>query len=81
MMCVPVSTYLLVQVAISFTPYLLGVAGLPYVIAASVLGAMVLVQGLRGDGGSKWAREVFLTSIIYMPILFAIMVVSGRAFS
>jgi protoheme IX farnesyltransferase len=76
-----IKLYLLVQVAISFTPYLLGVAGLPYVIAASVLGAMVLVQGLRGDGGSKWAREVFLTSIIYMPILFAIMVVSGRAFS
>jgi heme o synthase len=74
-----IALYLIVQVAISFTPWLLGVAGLPYVIAATVLGAMVLVQGLRGDGSAKWAREVFLTSIIYMPILFAVMVVSGRA--
>ncbi|HEY1818089.1 MAG TPA: heme o synthase [Kofleriaceae bacterium] len=71
--------YLLVQVAISFVPWLLGVAGLPYVIAATALGAMVLVQGLRGDGSAKWAREVFLASIVYMPILFAVMVVSGRA--
>jgi protoheme IX farnesyltransferase len=76
-----IKLYLLVQVAISFTPFLLGVAGLPYAIASSLLGAMVLVQGLRGDGSAKWAREVFLTSIIYMPILFAMMVVSGRAFS
>ena len=71
--------YLLVQVAISFTPWLLGVAGVPYVVAASLLGAMVLVQGMRGDGSAKWARDVFLTSIVYMPILFAVMVVSGRA--
>jgi heme o synthase len=71
--------YLLVQVAISFTPWLLGVAGVPYVVTASLLGAMVLVQGMRGDGSAKWARDVFLTSIVYMPILFAVMVVSGRA--
>ena len=74
-----IALYLVVQVAVSFTPWLLGVAGLPYVISAAVLGAMVLVQGLRDDGSSKWAREVFLASIIYMPILFAVMVVSGRA--
>ena len=67
------------QVAISFAPWLLGVAGMPYLVAATVLGAMVLVQGLRGDGSAKWAREVFLASIVYMPILFAVMVVSGRA--
>jgi protoheme IX farnesyltransferase len=74
-----IGLFLVVQVAISFVPWLLGVAGTPYLVAASVLGAMVLVQGLRGDGNAKWAREVFLTSIIYMPILFATMVVSGRS--
>jgi protoheme IX farnesyltransferase len=74
-----IALYLVVQVAVSFLPWLLGVAGVPYLATASVLGAMVLVQGLRGDGGAKWAREVFLASIIYMPILFAVMVVAGRA--
>ena len=74
-----IALYLVVQVAVSLLPALLGVAGTPYLVAAIALGAMVLVQGLRGDGSPKWAREVFLASIIYMPILFAVMVVSGRA--
>ena len=40
---------------------------------------MVLVQAIAGDGSTKWARNVFLTSIVYLPILFAVMVASGQA--
>jgi heme O synthase-like polyprenyltransferase len=40
---------------------------------------MVLVQGFRGNGGPKWARNVFLVSLVYLPILFAVMVASGNA--
>ena len=78
--------FLVVQVAISFAPAYLGVAGLPYLIAASVLGVMVLVQAFgtrvsadtaKGDA-SRWARNVFLASLIYLPILFAVMVASGK---
>jgi heme O synthase-like polyprenyltransferase len=65
----------------------LGVAGLPYLITASVLGALVLVQGLRFSAQpgrspnetTRWARNVFLTSIVYLPVLFAVMVLDGRA--
>lgn len=73
--------YLVVQVVISFTLVPLGVTGIPYLVAAAVLGAVVLVQAARGyrDGGSKWARNVFLTSIIYLPVLFAVMVIDGKA--
>jgi protoheme IX farnesyltransferase len=71
--------FLVVQVAGSIAPWLLGVAGLPYLVTASMLGAMVLVQGFTGDGSSKWARNVFLASIVYLPILFAVMVFDGRA--
>ncbi len=71
--------FLVVQVAISFAPALLGVAGLPYLVTAAALGAMVLVQGFFGDGSMKWARNVFLTSIIYLPVLFAVMVASGQS--
>jgi heme o synthase len=74
-----IALYLVVQVAVSLLPALLGVAGTAYLVTAIALGAMVLVQGLRGDGSAKWAREVFLTSIIYMPILFAVMVFGGHA--
>jgi heme O synthase-like polyprenyltransferase len=67
-----------VQVAISIYPALLGVAGLPYLITASVLGVLVLAQAFVGDGSTKWARNVFLTSIVYLPLLFATMVASGQ---
>jgi protoheme IX farnesyltransferase len=72
--------FLVVQVAISFAPAYLGVAGTAYLVAASVLGAMVLVQAfapLRGNA-SRWARNVFLLSLIYLPLLFAVMVASGQ---
>jgi protoheme IX farnesyltransferase len=73
-----IATYLVVQVATSFTPYALGVAGVPYLVTAAVLGAFVIVQGVSGvrDGGPKWARNVFLSSIVYLPVLFAVMVLS-----
>ncbi|HEX5061772.1 MAG TPA: heme o synthase [Kofleriaceae bacterium] len=71
--------FLIVQVAVSIMPALLGVAGLPYLAAAVALGVLVLAQAFLGDGSSKWARNVFLTSIVYLPILFAVMVASGQA--
>src|SRR5262249_8649489 len=81
--------FLVVQVAVSFAPALLGGAGVPYLVTAIALGALVLAQGLSfprsasgladGAGSHKWARNVFLTSIVYLPVLFAMMVVSGNA--
>ena len=76
-----ISLYLVVQVAISLALVPLGVTGTLYLVTASLLGALVLVQGVSGlkSGGTKWARNVFLTSIIYLPVLFAVMVFDGRA--
>jgi protoheme IX farnesyltransferase len=74
-----IAIYLVVQVAMSLALFPLGVAGPIYTATAIVLGAFVLVQGLRGDGSTKWARNVFLASIVYLPVLFAIMVLDGRA--
>ena len=76
-----IGAYLIVQVAVSLAPFALGVAGTAYAIAAVTGGALVLVQGWRGvaAGDAKWARSVFLTSIVYLPILFATMVFGGHA--
>ncbi|CAN5922897.1 heme o synthase [soil metagenome] len=76
-----IGLYLIVQVAISLALVPLDVTGTLYLITASLLGALVLVQGFSGikSGGTKWARNVFLTSIIYLPVLFAVMVLDGRA--
>jgi protoheme IX farnesyltransferase len=73
--------YLVVQVAVSLALFPLGVAGLPYLVAAAVLGLAVLGQGASGlrGGTQRWARMVFLTSIVYLPALFAVMVLDGKA--
>ena len=74
-----IHVFLLVQVAVSLLPYVLGVAGLPYLVTSIVLGVMVLVQGFSGDRSHRWARNVFMTSIVYLPVLFAVMVVNGQS--
>jgi protoheme IX farnesyltransferase len=78
---VEIVLYLVVQVAVSLAVVPLGVTGVPYLVTASILGALVLVQALAGvrAGGPKWARNVFLASIVYLPVLFAVMVLDGRA--
>jgi protoheme IX farnesyltransferase len=70
--------FLFVQVAVSFAPALLGVAGLPYLAIATALGSAVVLQGVAGDATPKWARDVFLASIVYLPILFGVMVLGPR---
>jgi len=75
-----IAGWLVVQVALSLALVPLGVAGVPYLVTASVLGAFVLVQGWSGlrTGDAKWARNVFLASIVYLPLLFGVMVLGGR---
>ena len=76
-----IGIYLVVQVVVSLLPVMLGVAGSIYLATAIALGIFVLVQGLPGvrTGTTKWARNVFLASIVYLPLLFAVMVFDGRA--
>lgn len=76
--------FLGVQVAISLAPVALGVTGTLYLATAIGLGVLVLAQGVRGPkageaGMQRWARSVFVTSIVYLPILFSVMVLNGRA--
>jgi heme o synthase len=72
--------YLVAQVAVSLVLVPLGVAGLPYLVTAVLLGAAVLVQGSSGlrTGTARWARSVFLASLVYLPVLFAVMVLDGQ---
>ena len=75
-----IGIYLVVQVAVSLSLVPLGVAGPLYLATAAIAGAAVLVQGLRGvrTGTARWARNVFIASILYLPVLFAVMVLDGK---
>ena len=67
---------LLIPVSIALTP--LGVTGPVYLVAAIVLGAAFLIQALRGLGPQedvRWARQLFVLSLVYLPALTVALVV------
>lgn len=73
--------YSLVQVAVSLAPWALGIAGPVYLAIAAVLGAVFLgavFLGLARGGGPRWAKRLFLLSIVYLPIVFTALVLDGR---
>lgn len=72
--------YSIVQIGISVLPWALGVAGTIYLVVASVLGAAFLLEvgvGLVRGGGPKWAKRIFLLSIVYLPVVFTTLVLDG----
>jgi protoheme IX farnesyltransferase len=49
------------------------VAGTLYLVTALVLGGGMVAMSIRGlspEAGSKWARQLFAASLIYLPLLF-----------
>ncbi len=75
-----IALWLVVQVAVSIALTPLGVTGTWYLATAIALGAMVLGQALVGvrGGDARWAKRVFVLSIVYLPVLFTVMVLDGR---
>ncbi len=70
----------LVPVSLLLVP--LGIAGWLYLSVAAVLGAGFLVWallGLREEAGNRWARQLFIASLIYLPLLFAALAVDVAA--
>ena len=75
-----IAFYALVQLAVSLALYPLGVSGMGYLVVAAALGgayAVYAIAGLR-DGDARWARRLFLASIVYLPVVFTAMVIDGR---
>ncbi|HVV86063.1 MAG TPA: heme o synthase [Kofleriaceae bacterium] len=75
-----IAGYALVQLAVSLALYPLGVSGLGYLVVAAgggVAYAAYAIAGLRG-GDARWARRLFLASIVYLPVVFTAMVIDGR---
>lgn len=66
----------LVPVSLLLVP--LGIAGNLYLAAAGLLGVGFFVwslMGLRAEAGNRWARQLFLASLVYLPLLFAALAV------
>jgi protoheme IX farnesyltransferase len=67
--------------AVSVMPTFLGLTGIPYVLTAFAMGgAMVwLAAGFLKDPTRSTARRVFFFSLLYVPVLVALMLVNGIA--
>ncbi|MFW5876463.1 MAG: heme o synthase [Myxococcota bacterium] len=68
----------LVPVSLMLVP--MGVAGSVYLTVAAVAGAAFLgasVVGLRRAAGLRWARGVFVVSLVYLTALFAALLVDA----
>ncbi len=61
----------------SLVPYAVGLAGPGYLVGAMALGGMVLIAGLKSiwDLGGRNARQVFLASLVYLPSIYALLLV------
>lgn len=70
----------LVPVSLMLVP--LGIAGTIYLSVAAALGVAFFVWslvGLRAEAGNRWARQLFLASLVYLPLLFAALAVDVAA--
>lgn len=65
---------------VSLAPFFLGFAGWIYLAGASVLGAWFLHQSIKAARAKsvEQARKLLLASVIYLPLVFALMVFNHR---
>ncbi|MFI5345597.1 MAG: heme o synthase [Elusimicrobiota bacterium] len=64
----------------SLSPYMLGMAGTPYLIGALALGSIFLALSLRAarELTAASARGVFLASLAYLPLVLGLLVAGRR---
>jgi len=73
--------YLAGLVAVSFYPVSFGMTGPAYLVIALVLGITFFgwgCYGLRKSAGVRWAWGFFIASIIYLPVLLAVLALSAH---
>ena len=70
----------IMMVPVSLAPFFLGFAGWIYLISATILGVWFLVESVRTARAKtpEMARRLLLVSVLYLPIVFAILVLDKR---
>ncbi|MEO5858522.1 MAG: heme o synthase [Pyrinomonadaceae bacterium] len=70
----------IMMVPISLAPFFLGFAGWIFLTAATILGVWFLAESVRTARAKtpEMARRLLLVSVLYLPIIFAILVLDKR---
>ena len=65
---------------VSLAPYFLGFAGLIYLVGASLLGLWFLAASIKTARAKsvEQARKLLLVSVLYLPLVFALMVLNHK---
>ncbi len=65
---------------ISLAPFFLGISGFIYLIGASILGVWFLYASIRTARAKtvEEARKLLLVSVLYLPVIFALMVLNHQ---
>jgi heme o synthase len=70
----------IMMVPVSLAPFFLGFAGWYFLIAATLLGIWFLLESIKAARAKspETARRLLLVSVIYLPLIFAILVLDKR---
>jgi len=68
--------FTLLMLPVSIGPFFAGISGWVFLVGASILGCWFLAASLlmARDRNAKRARQLLLTSVLYLPLIFALMV-------
>ena len=72
--------FAIMMVPVSLAPFFLGFAGWIFLVVAAVLGVWFLVESIRAARAKspQMARRLLLVSVLYLPVIFAVMVLDKR---
>ena len=72
--------FTILLIPVSLAPYFLGIAGVVYLAGASLLGMWFLAASIQTARAktTEQARKLLLVSVIYLPIIFALMVFNHK---
>lgn len=77
---IQIVTFTIMLLPVSIAPFFIGVAGSVYLVGASILGLWFLfysIQTARAKSVEQ-ARKLLLVSVLYLPVIFALMVFNHR---
>jgi protoheme IX farnesyltransferase len=68
--------FTIMLVPVSLAPFFLGISGVIFLVGATVLGILSLIVSIRAARAKtkESAKQLLLTSVIYLPLLFILMV-------